>query len=202
MSSCETTKRRIRQIIGKDITVQEPSILHQKIQPQSAKHEYKSRAASSERFTEELARRCEEDPNLDVTFLYNTRVEDANTTTSSDDEKCRVTQLLTNKGVIDVGDAEVLVAAGAWCPKITAHLGLYCPVYPLKGYAMSISAKQVLASTSLKETDLPSRIVSDKYMYTSRLGDEIRITSIGEFCAWSTSPTPEGELDRGSWCLL
>ena len=51
-----------RQIIGKDITVHEPSILHQKIQPQSAKHEYKSRAASSERFTEELARRCTEDP--------------------------------------------------------------------------------------------------------------------------------------------
>jgi len=158
-----------RQIIGKDITVHEPSILHQKVQPQSAKHEYMSRAASSERFTEELARRCEEDSNLDVTFLYNTRVEDANTTTSSG-EKCRVTQLSTNRGVIDVGDAEVLVAAGAWCPKITAHLGLYCPVYPLKGYAMSISAKQVLASTSLKKTDLPSRIVSDKYMYTSRLG--------------------------------
>ena len=59
--------------------------------------------------------------------------------------------------------------------------------------AMSISAKEVLSSTNLKAEDLPTRIVSDKYMYTSRLGDEIRITSIGEFSGWSTQPTPEGE---------
>lgn len=28
-------------------------------------------------------------------------------------------------------------------------------------------------------------------MYTSRLGDEIRITSIGEFSGWSTKPSPQ-----------
>ena len=73
-------------------------------------------------------------------------------------------------------------------------MDLYIPVYPLKGYAMSLSAKQVLSSTALKASDLPSRIVCDKYMFTTRLGDdEIRITSIGEFSGWSTQPTPKGK---------
>mmetsp|Transcript_30228 Transcript_30228/g.61410 ORF Transcript_30228/g.61410 Transcript_30228/m.61410 type:complete len:190 (-) Transcript_30228:326-895(-) len=73
-----------------------------------------------------------------------------------------------------------------------ALMDLYAPVYPLKGYAMSISAKDVLAAKKdLRPRDLPTRIVSDKYMFTSRLGDEIRITSIGEFSGWSTSPTPK-----------
>lgn len=32
-------------------------------------------------------------------------------------------------------------------------------------------------------------------MYTSRLGDEIRITSIGEFSGWSTKPTPQVDVE-------
>jgi glycine/D-amino acid oxidase-like deaminating enzyme len=70
---------------------------------------------------------------------------------------------------------------------------LYAPVYPLKGYAISLSAKEILRQSQgkLSAEDLPSRIVCDPYMYTSRLGDEVRITSIGEFSGWSTKPTPQ-----------
>lgn len=157
-------------LVGSDITAHEPSILHQAEQPTTAKYEFKSCAASSERFTEELAQRCANDPNLDVTFLYNTRVQGV-TTSPCNSNEYRVAQLQTNNGVIDVPeDAEVVVAAGAWSPHITALMGLYTPVYPLKGYAMSVSAENVLSTTSLKPQELPSRIVCDKYMYTSRLG--------------------------------
>ena len=131
---------------------------------------------------------------MDVTFFYNTRVKGV-TTSPSDDNKYRVSELQTNHGVIGVPeDTQVLIAAGAWTPHITALMGLYAPVYPLKGYAMSVSADIVLSSTTLKPEDLPTRIVADKYMYTSRLGDEIRITSIGEFSGWSTQPSPQGEF--------
>ncbi len=47
-----------KQLDGTDISLQEPSVLHQKRQPSTAKFEYESCAASSERFTEELAERC------------------------------------------------------------------------------------------------------------------------------------------------
>lgn len=156
----------------------EPSIKHQQKQPVSAKYEPKARAASSERFTKELAKRCESSKKVE--FLYNTKVKGA---TIIDNE---IVELLTDRGTIDVKNKPVVVAAGAWTPQVLSLLDLYCPVYPLKGYAMSIAA----SSTKLKEEDLPTRIVSDKYMYTSRLGDEIRITSIGEFSGFHTGPTP------------
>lgn len=186
-----------KQISGEDIVNNEPSIRHQEKQPTTAKYEYSAAAASSERFTEELAERCLKDPKLDVTFLYDTRVKAVTTDSTNENGKVRVTQLRTNRGFIDVPEeAQVLVAAGAWVPHIMALMDLYAPVYPLKGYAMSVSAKEALsAKKDLKPQDLPTRIVSDKYMFTSRLGDEIRITSIGEFSGWSTLPTPSTDAE-------
>ena len=185
-----------RQLSGKDATNIETSILHQEKQPTSAKYEYESSAASSERFTEELAERCLKDPKLDVTILYDTKVKAVNTGKSSSGKES-ITQLRTNCGFIDVPKGvQVLNAAGAWVPHLMALMGVYAPVYPLKGYAMSVSANDILSkSKNLKPKDLPQRIVSDKYMYTSRLGDEVRITSVGEFSGWSTHPTPSVEAE-------
>ena len=184
-----------KQLEGEEIPSVEPSIQQQEQQPTSAKFEFETCAASSERFTEELAKRCANDPDLDVKFLYNTRVKGVSTAQES--QRRIVTQIQTNRGVIDnVKDKEVLIAAGAWTPHIAAMMDLYAPVYPLKGYAMSISAKEALVSNKLlKPSDLPTRIVCDKYMFTSRLGDEIRVTSIGEFSGWSTSPTASVEKE-------
>ncbi|KAL3908951.1 MAG: hypothetical protein SGILL_008284, partial [Bacillariaceae sp.] len=184
-----------RCIEGTEAVLQEePSLAFQDVPPTSAKYEYESKAASSGRFAKELARRCASDPSLDVTFFYNTKVLAVDTDEShGNSTKRRIAALRTNQGVIDVPeDVHVVVAAGAWTPHILSLIGLYAPVYPLKGYAMSVSAKQALAENpKLRSQDLPSRIVCDKFMYTTRLGDEIRITSIGEFSEWSTKPTPE-----------
>lgn len=175
----------------------EPSLRFQAKLPVSAKFEYETKSASSGRFAKELARRCEADPNLDVTFVYNTKVlgvgtcETNNIATGLATSRQRITELKTNRGVLALpADVHVVVAAGAWTPHILALMGLYAPVYPLKGYAMSVSAQQALRENqNLRPQDLPSRIVCDKYMYTTRLGDEIRITSIGEFSEWDTKPT-------------
>lgn len=133
------------------------------------------------------------DPKLNVTFSYETKVQGIVAGKLTESNKPRITKIQTNKGVITVPeDVHVVVAAGAWTPHVLALMDLYAPVYPLKGYALSVSAKQALASNpSLKPQDLPSRIVCDKYMYTTRLGDEIRFTSIGEFSEWDTKPTPD-----------
>jgi glycine/D-amino acid oxidase-like deaminating enzyme len=194
----------------------EPSLRFQtQNPPQTAKFEYQSTAASAERYTTEFAKACIQHGN--VTFLYNTRVhgvsltDDAMDTTSAtatsstnshkkDNHQTKknpqsVTTIHTTAGMIKVAPhTQVVVTAGAWIPRILATCDLYVPVYPLKGYALSLSARQVLQESSsslpLRSSDLPSRIVADAYMYTSRLGDEIRITSIGEFSGWSTQPTP------------
>ncbi|KAL7529641.1 hypothetical protein ACHAWF_003061 [Thalassiosira exigua] len=122
------------QLKGDAIALQEPSILHQKTQPTNAKYEFETCAASSERFTEQLAECCETNPKLDVTFIYNTHVVGFNTASSLDGQRRKVTQLQTNRGVINVpGDAQVVVAAGAWTPRIASLMDLFVPVYPLKG---------------------------------------------------------------------
>lgn len=192
-SQSRRNEEPFKQLTGDEITHQEPSIRYQQKQPTTAKFEYEACAASSQRFTEELAERCTTNPTLDVTFLYDTTVKAVQVDDSSNNGKPRVSQLKTNRGVIDIPkDGQVVVAAGAWVPHVMALMDLYAPVYPLKGYAMSVSAAEALKNNkNLTPQDLPSRIVADKYMYTSRLGDEIRITSIGEFSGWSTQPTPQ-----------
>eukprot|EP00977_Amphora_coffeiformis_P000325 scaffold84_cov163-Amphora_coffeaeformis.AAC.19 len=169
----------------------EPSLRFQEKLPQTAKYEYKSSAASAERYTIELARACAQHPN--VTSLYQTAVRGLQVEQSADASKPHISALHTTGGVLTVApQTQVLIAAGAWTPHLLATADLYAPVYPLKGYALSLSASKILKqSSTLKSADLPSRVVADAFMYTSRLGDEIRITSIGEFSGWSTQPTPE-----------
>ena len=185
-------------LVGEALLEEEPSLRWQKRPPTSARYEYETKAASSQRWTRELAQRCTNDKTMNVRILYNTKVEAVTVTDapmdSIDGNKPRITQLRTNRGVMDIpAAAHVVVAAGSWTPQVLALLDLYAPVYPLKGYAMSVSVKDALQQSQLKlkPHDLPSRIVCDKYMFTSRLGeDEIRITSIGEFSGWDTAPTP------------
>lgn len=190
----KNTYEPARQLVGDELLKEEPSLDWQQKKPTSARFEYETKSASSQRWTRELARRCHNDPKLNVSIQYGTKVQAISTT--NDGEKPRITQLKTSRGIIDVTeDIHVVVAAGAWTSQILALMDLYAPVYPLKGYAMSVSAKEAL-NQGLKPKDLPSRIICDKYMFTSRLGDdEIRLTSIGEFSGWSTSPTPNVDED-------
>mmetsp|Transcript_67134 Transcript_67134/g.99395 ORF Transcript_67134/g.99395 Transcript_67134/m.99395 type:complete len:544 (+) Transcript_67134:145-1776(+) len=185
-----------RSIDASELFQIEPSVRLMKVAPTSAKYEDEAKAANSERFTLELARRCVEDRELDVSIEYNTCVK-ATTSSINKAGKSQIVQLHTNRGIIKVpNDVKVLVAAGAWTSHVLALMELYAPVYPLKGYSMTVSAKEALkGNPQLKLEDLPSRIVSDKYLYTSRLGDDIRITSIGEFGGWDTKPTPDADAE-------
>jgi D-amino-acid dehydrogenase len=180
----------------KEVLRLEPSLTFQTLLPVSAKFEFETKSASSGRFAKELARRCREDPKLDVTFVHNTKVLGASVTKVHDlahnktTTRRRITELRTNNGVLKVDDAHVVITAGAWTPHVLSLMDLYAPVYPLKGYALSVSASEALeGNATLQPDDLPSRIVCDKFMYTTRLGDEIRFTSIGEFSEWDTRPT-------------
>jgi D-amino-acid dehydrogenase len=207
-----------RVLIGiEEVLRQEPSLAFQKQLPTGAKFEYESKSASSGRFSKALAEICQNSKSRawglnkggKVRFFYGTKVHGIVTgdmtksIPSLNTDPCKAVKLLTNKGVISCTSNSdthplipVVVATGAWVPHVMALMRYYAPVYPLTGYAMSVSAKEVLATsqqdnnTRLFDVHLPSRIVCDKYMYTTRLGDEIRITSIGEFSSWNTQPTP------------
>jgi glycine/D-amino acid oxidase-like deaminating enzyme len=46
------------------------------------------------------------------------------------------------------------------------------------------------AAAGLRETDFPSRVVVDTFMYSSTLNKELRIASFGEFDGWDTDANP------------
>jgi D-amino-acid dehydrogenase len=94
----------------------------------------------------------------------------------------RVTQALTDRGRI-VGDAFVL-ALGAESPILARAFGLRLPIYPIKGYSLTIpigAAKSPPAIACLDEHNLVA---------VSRFGDRLRVTATAEFAGYDATHKP------------
>jgi D-amino-acid dehydrogenase len=99
-------------------------------------------------------------------------------TTDSD----KVTQALTDRGPF-AGDAYVL-ALGAESPILARKLGLRLPIYPIKGYSLTIpigAAKSPPTIACLDEHNLVA---------ISRFRDRLRITATAEFAGYDASHKP------------
>ena len=94
----------------------------------------------------------------------------------------RLTQVLTNRGPF-AGDAYVL-ALGAESPILARSLGFRLPIYPIKGYSLTIpigAAKSPPGIACLDEHNLVA---------ISRFGDRLRITATAEFAGYDASHRP------------
>ncbi|MDI4233472.1 D-amino acid dehydrogenase [Bradyrhizobium sp. Arg237L] len=89
----------------------------------------------------------------------------------------RVTGVATSKGVLQA-DAYV-VALGSWSPRLLRPLGISLPVYPVKGY--SITVPIVDASGAPEST-----VMDESYKVAiTRLGDRIRVGGTAEISGYS-----------------
>jgi D-amino-acid dehydrogenase len=166
----------------------EPSLKHRQEMglPTRGVLEPNAAAANGEIFAHELAKIATAEGK--VKFMYGTAVHSMEEGPRTEGGHRQITALQLSAGQrlsVDP-NTEVIVAAGAWTPQLMWGVGMYTPIYPMKGYCIAL---QVPAG--VPEDHLPQRIVYDKYTYVSRLGDQVRITSIGEFAGWDTKPTPE-----------
>lgn len=94
----------------------------------------------------------------------------------------KVTQALTDRGPF-AGDAYVL-ALGAESPILARKLGLRLPIYPIKGYSLTIpigAAKSPPTIACLDEHNLVA---------ISRFRDRLRITATAEFAGYDASHKP------------
>ena len=161
---------------------------------ESAEFETSSSAGNCEIFSKSLADVAKS--TLGVKFLMNTKVESfeletLKTSISLSDKNKAVKVIYTTNGKIDVDDnTEVIIAAGSWTPMLLWQCGFFAPIYPMKGYSVSMNIPPEGSKDRPLDKDLPTRMLIDKKMYISRLGDQIRVTSIGEFCGWNTIPDP------------
>ena len=93
-----------------------------------------------------------------------------------------IAQAVTNKGVFK-GDAFVL-ALGAESPILARKLGIQLPIYPIKGYSLTIPIGNRLSPPTIASVDEHNLVA------ISRFGDRIRVTATAEFAGYDTSHKP------------
>lgn len=158
-----------------------------------AVHLPEARVGDSLRFTRALAAQLKA---KGVEFWLNTEVTGLDAVPHNNDSGVtqQVVRIRTNDGVIQLNpDTAVVCAAGSWTPQLLATLGLFVPIYPMKGYTIKIDLPEVSSGDRPPESELPGRFIVQDHLYASRLGDQLRFSSIGEFSGWDTSAHPEVE---------
>ena len=112
-------------------------------------------------FTSALYQKCLE---LGVKFEFNTNIE------SIAIKGNKVTSINTNNGVIEADSYSV--SLGSYSPILLGKIGIDIPVYPVKGYSITLPI--------LNEMDAPqSTVMDDKNKIgITRLGDNIRVAGI------------------------
>ncbi len=120
-------------------------------------------------FTKALSKYCAE--KLNVTFSYNTRVLKLNT------QKQRIVSVTTSRG--EVSADTYVMALGPYSAPLLTPLGLRLPIYPMKGYSITIPAWDGAPDVSITD--------DEKKVVISRIGNRIRSAGTAEFAGYDTT---------------
>jgi D-amino-acid dehydrogenase len=127
-------------------------------------------SGDAHRFTQELSRLCRE---RGIEFLFNRKV-------------------ISLRDGVELESGEVLkadayvVSLGSYSPLLLAPLGIRIPVYPMKGYSITLplAPADAAAAPTVSLTDEGHKIV------ISRLGDRLRAAGTAELAGYDTSLNP------------
>jgi D-amino-acid dehydrogenase len=111
-----------------------------------------------------------------VKYLFNTEVQEFETTVD------RVTAAITSAGRI-TADAFVL-SLGVHSPRLARPLGVKLPIYPIKGYSVTLPIGGRNNPPRLGGVD------EDNLVAWARFGDRMRVTATAEFAGFDKSHTP------------
>ena len=120
-------------------------------------------------FTEALAERCQK---RGVTFKFNTKV------TGLKRKDWHIQCVETDQGEIE-GDVYVL-ALGSYTPEFLQELGLKLPIYPAKGYSVTVPVKNDEGAPKMSLTSYDHKLVF------SRFGNKLRVAGMLEFGGYDT----------------
>ncbi len=132
-------------------------------------------SGDAQRFCTLLAERAAQ---RGVVFRYDTPI----TGLASDGMAVRGVHLAN--GEVLSADA-VVVALGSYTPRTLAPLGIDVPVYPAKGYSISIPFEDAATVPTVSLTDDGAKIVF------SRLGQRLRVAGTAEFAGYDTRIAPQ-----------
>lgn len=120
------------------------------------------------KFTQSLAARA---ARAGVKFLYGTDIQRLLT------EGGRISGVVTGQGTL-TADA-YLVAMGSYSPKLLAPLGIHIPVYPVKGYSITVPITDASGAPESTVMDETHKVA------VTRLGDRIRVGGTAELAGYT-----------------
>lgn len=125
-------------------------------------------------FSRDLEARCRQ---LGVEFRFGTDIQGFEHSSS------RIDAVRTSQGRI-AGDSYVL-ALGSYAPLLVHRLGYRLPVYPVKGYSLTLPISPGHRPPTLGGVD------ENNLVAWARLGDRLRFTATAEFTGYDTTHRPE-----------
>lgn len=125
-------------------------------------------------FTLKLADYCAD--KLGVTFRMNSEI------AGFDLRGKRIAAVLTDTGPVA---ADMFVfCLGVWGPKLAKKLGVSLPVYPIKGYSVTLPIEGRNNAPAIGGVD------EDNLVAYARFGDRLRLTATAEFAGFDTAHGP------------
>ncbi len=124
-------------------------------------------------FTTALAARCRD---MGVRFRFGTTIKQFRS------ENGRITGVKTDKG--DLKGENYVLALGSFSPLLARPLGLNLPIYPAKGYSVTLPMENPGKGPQVSLTDDALKLVY------SRLGGRLRIAGTAEFTGYDVSLDP------------
>ncbi len=124
-------------------------------------------------FASALAADCERNG---VQFQYDTSI------FSLKQKNRKLTSIITDKGEFETDVC--VMALAAYSPLLAKKVGDYLPIYPVKGYSLTVPIVDV------EKAPVHSGIDEDNLLAFSMMGDRIRFTSVAEISGYDIACTP------------
>jgi len=126
-------------------------------------------------FAQNLAQFCAE--RLGVTFKFDTSVN------GFESHNGRITAVKTSNGIVPAD--EFVLCLGVFAPDFARDLGVSLPIYPIKGYSVTMPIGGKNNPPSIGGVD------EDNLVAYARFGDRLRVTATAEFAGFDKTHKPE-----------
>lgn len=147
----------------------EPALKHSTFMIAGGMHTPHDESGDCYVFTKHLAERC---ASMGVEFMYNTTVKGLQSQGPS------VVHAVTDRGEVK-GDVFIM-CMGSYSPLFTKSLGLNLPIYPAKGYSVTLPILDDEAAPHVSITNHEHKLVF------SRLGNKLRVAGMLEMGGYDT----------------
>ncbi|MDE0310060.1 MAG: FAD-dependent oxidoreductase [Acidiferrobacterales bacterium] len=163
------------EVLGTDEVIDlEPAFEHACNRIAGAIYSPTCETGNSQIFCRKLARICE---LKGVEFLFDTKVKSIIT------ESKRAQSVMTSNGEIEAD--LFVVCLGAYTPTVLKPIGINLPIYPVKGYSLTLPANQQQTNLSIGTVD------EDNLVACSPIGQSVRATATAEFAGYDLTHKPK-----------